>query len=51
MDARINITLRLSREGIAAVDKIAEVEDRSRSQMLRLLISEAVAARAKQAAR
>jgi hypothetical protein len=46
-EPRINFTLRLSAEGIAAIAKLADEEQRTRSDMARILISEAVAARVK----
>jgi len=41
------VAVRLSEQGIAAVDKLAETEGVNRSEMIRRLLSEAVAARGK----
>lgn len=38
-EPRVNVTLRLSSDGLAKVDQLAEKEQRTRSQMLRLLIA------------
>lgn len=46
-EPRANITLRLSAEEVAPVDQMAEQEKRTRSQMLRVLVDEAVRARQK----
>ena len=44
--ARANvITVRMTDEGLALVDEIAAEEERTRSNMCRVLIAEAVAAR------
>lgn len=44
---RVPVHVRLTPAGIEAVDRLAATEQRSRSDMLRILIGEAVANRAK----
>lgn len=44
---RLMVNVRLSPNGLKAVDDLAEVEDVTRSEMIRRLLSEAVAARGK----
>jgi hypothetical protein len=44
-DQRIPITVRLSKAGLAEIDKMAEADERDRSSMIRLLLKEAVEAR------
>lgn len=44
-EARVKLAIRLSPLGLAAVDKFATDEDRTRSDMIRVLIMEAVQAR------
>jgi hypothetical protein len=39
--------VRLSDEGLAVIDSMAKIEQRTRSDMVRILISEAVKARGK----
>ena len=39
------VTVRLSDEGLAAVDALAQAEERDRSSMVRILLREALAAR------
>jgi predicted transcriptional regulator len=40
-----NVTFRLEPEELATVDRLAEQEKRTRSQMVRILITEAIAER------
>jgi hypothetical protein len=42
-----NVTIRLSASGIAAIDSLADTEQRTRSQMVRILLAEALKARGK----
>jgi hypothetical protein len=44
-DRRVQVAVRLSPGGLAAVDALAEEEDRTRSDMVRVLLVEAVTAR------
>lgn len=44
---RPNIGVRLSAEGVAYIDELAKVEKVNRSEMIRRLLAEAVAARRK----
>lgn len=44
-EARVTVSLRVSQGAVQAVDKIAAKERRSRSQVLRLLLEEAIKAR------
>jgi hypothetical protein len=46
MTARAMIAIRLDAEALAALDRIAADENRTRSNVIRLLLSEAIAARA-----
>lgn len=46
-EPRIQVTIRMSVAGVAAVDQIAKDEGRSHSDVIRRLLSEALAARAK----
>lgn len=46
---RRSIQIRLSEAGLAAVDKLAEEEQRSRSEMIRRLVAEAVTRRVREA--
>lgn len=39
------VTIRLGSEGLAKVDELAAKEDRTRSDMIRILVGEALAAR------
>jgi predicted transcriptional regulator len=50
-EPRVNVNIRLNPDGIKAVDRLAEEEQRTRSQMLRILIAEAVSVRAKRVKR
>lgn len=50
-DPRKMVAIRLSPAGLAEIDKIAEEEGRSRSDVIRRLLSEALAARAAKALR
>ncbi len=43
--ARTIVSTRLSKAGVTAVDALATAEERTRSQMLRILIKEAIDAR------
>ena len=40
--ARLKVAVRLSPTGIAAVDELAAAEDRTRSDMVRILLVEAI---------
>jgi predicted transcriptional regulator len=44
-EPREAVTVRLSPAGLAKVDELADVEDRTRSDMIRILVGEALAAR------
>jgi hypothetical protein len=44
-EPRITVNVRLSASGIAAIDTLADTEQRSRSQMVRILLAEALKAR------
>jgi predicted transcriptional regulator len=44
-DNRVPVTVRLSPDGLAEIDKLATAEERDRSSMIRILLREAVAAR------
>jgi predicted transcriptional regulator len=44
---REKVAIRLSPEGLFEVDRLAEVEHRTRSDMIRVLLIEAIAARRK----
>lgn len=46
-EPRITTTIRLAPSGIAAIDSLADTEQRTRSQMVRILIAEALKARGK----
>jgi hypothetical protein len=46
-EPRITTTIRLSPSGMAAIDQLANLEDRTRSQMVRILLAEALKARGK----
>jgi hypothetical protein len=50
-DNRVPVTVRLSPDGLAEVDKLAADEERDRSSMIRLLLREALAARQRKATR
>jgi hypothetical protein len=43
----VTVTVRLLPSGIAAIDQLANLEDRTRSQMVRILLAEALKARGK----
>lgn len=45
MTARIIVNTRLSEDGVAQIDALAEREDRTRSDMIRILLKEALIAR------
>lgn len=47
-EPRVTTTVRLGKSGIAAIDQLADQEDRTRSQMVRILLAEALKARGKQ---
>lgn len=49
--ARVSLTIRLSPSGITQLDHLAADEDRTRSAMVRVLLKEALAARARKATR
>lgn len=42
---RLAVAVRLNRGGVAEIDAMAEAEERTRSQMIRILLREAVQAR------
>jgi ribbon-helix-helix CopG family protein len=42
---RVPVTIRMFEEGLAVVDRLAQAEDRTRSDMLRILVGEALEAR------
>lgn len=44
-ERRVLVNVRLSPDGLKAIDALAEAEDRTRSDMIRILLKEAVAAR------
>jgi predicted transcriptional regulator len=44
---RIPVTVRLTPEGLAEIDRLADAEDRDRSGMIRVLLREATQARQK----
>lgn len=44
-NVRVQVALRLHPESLAKLDKMAEAEDRTRSDMLRVLLKEAFEAR------
>lgn len=44
-DRRVQVAVRLTPAGLAAVDKLAEEDQRTRSDMIRILLAEACAAR------
>lgn len=44
-DQRITINVRVSRAAMAVVEEMAAAEERNRSQMLRVLLAEAIRAR------
>jgi metal-responsive CopG/Arc/MetJ family transcriptional regulator len=46
-DVREKVAIRLSPDGLAEVDRLAEAEHRTRSDMIRVLLIEAVQARRK----
>jgi hypothetical protein len=46
-DNRVPVTVRLTPQGLAEIDRMADDEERDRSSMIRLLLREAVAARQK----
>jgi len=46
-EPRITINVRLSSSGIAAIDSLAGAEQRTRSQMVRILLAEALKQRGK----
>ena len=48
---RQKVAVRLSPGGLGAIDEMAEAEHRTRSDMIRVLLVEAVAARQKKAGR
>lgn len=50
-DNRVPVTVRLSPEGLAEIDKLAEADERDRSAMIRLLLREALAARQRKTTR
>lgn len=43
---RVNVNIRLAPAAIAQVDKLADAEERTRSEMLRILLRDALASRA-----
>ena len=45
-EPREQIAIRLSRAGLVEIDRIAEAEERTRSQVIRMLLREALTARA-----
>ena len=45
MTQREKVAVRLSSDGIAEVDRLAELEHRTRSDMIRVLLIEAIEAR------
>jgi metal-responsive CopG/Arc/MetJ family transcriptional regulator len=51
MAPREKVAIRLSADGLAEVDRLAEAEHRTRSDMIRVLLIEAIAARRKRATR
>lgn len=44
-DVRVKVAIRLSPDGLTEVDRLAEAEHRTRSDMIRVLLIEAVQAR------
>lgn len=46
-EARTQIAIRLSEAGLEQIDKIAAAEERTRSQVIRILLREALEARAR----
>lgn len=46
-EARVIVNARLSKGALALIDELAATEDRKRSDMIRLLLKEAVEARIK----
>jgi len=48
-DNRVPVTVRLTPQGLAEIDRMADDEERDRSSMIRLLLREAVQARAARA--
>lgn len=46
-EPRMNVNFRLAPAVVAHVDTLAQIENQSRSQMLRILVSEAIQRRAR----
>lgn len=46
-EARVQVVVRLSAVGVEQLDQIAEREERTRSQVIRMLLREALEARSK----
>lgn len=46
-DRRVQVAVRLKPSSLEAIDKLAEEDQRTRSDMIRVLLAEAVAAREK----
>jgi metal-responsive CopG/Arc/MetJ family transcriptional regulator len=47
MSERLVVNARITQEGVDQIDALAEEEDRTRSDMIRILIKEAINARIK----
>jgi metal-responsive CopG/Arc/MetJ family transcriptional regulator len=47
MSGRMIVTTRLAEDGVDQIDALAEQEDRTRSDMIRILLKEAIEARSK----
>lgn len=46
-EPRVQVVVRLSASGVAELDRIAEDEERTRSQVIRMLLREALEARSR----